>query len=208
MECYKPYQTEVIRRVRVYLRPEAKIYLHSCDSVHWAIEDFIEIGVDIVNPVQPLARNMEPWRLKRDYGDKIAFFGGFDVQELLPLGTVEQVREGVKRLIQEYAPGGGYIFAPLHVIDSDCPPEKFINATKENRADIIAMSALLSTTRVNMEDIIQKIRTSEINHKIKVMVGGAPVTQDFADVIGVDGYAPDAGLAVKKAKELLGVDSF
>ncbi|MBA7495997.1 Methionine synthase [subsurface metagenome] len=98
--------------------------------------------------------------------------------------------------------------AGFKVIDvgADVPAEKFINAAKENRADIIAMSALLSTTRQNMPKIIQAIRTSELNHKVKVMVGGAPVTQDFADSIGADGYAPDAGLAAKKAKELLAVD--
>ena len=87
----------------------------------------------------------------------------------------------------------------------DVPAEKFISAARANSADIIAMSALLSTTRTNMEGIIQAIRASELNYKIKVMIGGAPVTQDFADSIGADGYAPDAGLAVKKAKELLGV---
>lgn len=98
--------------------------------------------------------------------------------------------------------------AGFKVIDVgvDVPAEKFINAVKENRADIIAMSALLSTTRQNMPKIIQAIRTSELNHKVKVMVGGAPVTQDFADSIGADGYAPDAGLAAKKVKELLAVD--
>ncbi len=98
--------------------------------------------------------------------------------------------------------------ARFKVIDlgTDVSAEKFINAAKANRADIIALSALLSTTRAGMGGIIQDIRASELNYKIKVMVGGAPVTQDFADAIGADGYAPDAGLAVKKAKELLGVD--
>jgi len=91
-------------------------------------------------------------------------------------------------------------------IGTDVPAKKFIDAARVNEADIIAMSALLSTTRANMEGIIQKIRASEIGHKVKVMVGGAPLTQDFADSIGADGYAPDAGLAVKKAKELLGMN--
>lgn len=87
----------------------------------------------------------------------------------------------------------------------DLPAGKFINAAKENKANTIAMSALLSTTRANMKDIIQAIRSSELDYKVKVIVGGAPVTQDFADAIGADGYAPDAGLVVKKARELLGV---
>jgi len=98
--------------------------------------------------------------------------------------------------------------AAFKVIDIgiDASAEMFIEAAKENGADIIAMSALLSTTRANMPGIIQAIRTSELGHKVKVMIGGAPVTQDFADAIGADGYALDAGLAVKKARELLAID--
>ncbi|MBA7659797.1 Methionine synthase [subsurface metagenome] len=98
--------------------------------------------------------------------------------------------------------------AGFKVIDigKDAPAEMFIDVAKENGADIIAMSALLSTTRANMPGIIQAIRTSELGHKVKVMIGGAPVTQDFADAVGADGYAPDAGLAAKKAKQLLGIN--
>jgi len=126
VEFYKPYTAEVIKNIRKHLRPEAKIILHSCGSVYYAIPDLIEIGVDILHPVQPLARNMEPWRLKRDFGSKIVFFGGFDIQQLLPLGTVEQIREGAKKLIQEYAPGGGFIFAASHNIEPDTPPENIV----------------------------------------------------------------------------------
>ena len=98
--------------------------------------------------------------------------------------------------------------AGFKVIDvgKDVPAETFIDAAKENGADIIAMSALLSTTRANMPGIIQAIRTSGLGHKVKVMIGGAPVTQNYADAVGADGYAPDAGLAAKKARELLAVD--
>ena len=90
-------------------------------------------------------------------------------------------------------------------LGTNIPAEGFIEAARTNSADIIAMSALLTTTRMAMEGIIQEIRTSELNQRVKVMVGGAPVTQGFAERIGADGYAPDAALAVKKAKELLGV---
>ena len=90
-------------------------------------------------------------------------------------------------------------------LGTNIPAEGFIEAARTNSADIIAMSALLTTTRMAMEGIIQEIRASELNQRVKVMVGGAPVTQDFAERIGADGYAPDAALAVKKAKELLGV---
>lgn len=128
VEFYKLYTAEIIKRIRKHLRPEAKIILHSCGSVYYAIPDLIEIGVDILNPIQPLARNMEPWRLKRDFGGKIAFLGGFDIQQLLPLGTVEQIRQGVKKLMQEYAPGGGFIFAATHKIEPDSSPEKIVAA--------------------------------------------------------------------------------
>ena len=90
-------------------------------------------------------------------------------------------------------------------LGTNIPAEGFIEAARTNSADIIAMSALLTTTRMAMEGIIQEIRTSELNQRVKVMVGGAPVTQGFAERIGADGYAPDAALAVKKAKELLRV---
>lgn len=118
-------------------------------------------------------------------------------------GTVEgDIHDIGKNIVCMMLEGAGFKVIDLGV---DLPAEKFINAAKGNKADIIAMSALLSTTRANMKDIIQAIRASELSYKVKVMVGGAPVTQDFADAIGADGYAPDAGLAVKKARELLRV---
>ena len=115
------------------------------------------------------------------------------------LGDIHDIGKNIVCMMSE---GAGFRVIDVGV---DVPAEKFISAARANSADIISMSALLSTTRANMEGIIQAIRASELNYKIKVMIGGAPVTQDFADSIGADGYAPDAGLAVKKAKELLGV---
>lgn len=122
-EFYKPYQAETIRHIKKYLRPGAKIILHSCGSVYNFVPEFIEIGVDVLNPVQPLARNMEPWRLKKEFGIDLAFLGGFDVQKLLPLGTIEDIREGVKVLIGEYAEGGGFIFGASQIIQCNTPPE-------------------------------------------------------------------------------------
>ncbi len=125
-EFYKPYTAEIIRNIRKYLRPEAKIILHSCGSVYHVISDLIEIGVDILHPVQPLARNMEPWRLKEEFGSKLVFFGGVDIQQLLPLGTPEQIREGVRILIHDYAQGGGFILGPTHNIEPDTSPENIV----------------------------------------------------------------------------------
>lgn len=122
-EFYKPYQAETIKHIRTYLRPEAKIILHSCGSVYHFIPEFIEIGVDVLNPVQPLARNMEPWRLKKEFGRDMAFLGGFDVQKLLPLGNIEEIRKGVEILIGEYAQGGGFVFGASQIIQCNTPPE-------------------------------------------------------------------------------------
>jgi len=78
--------------------------------------------------LQPLAKNMEPWRLKKEFGKDLAFLGGHDTQLLLPSGTVAENIEGVKKLIREYAAGGGYIFAASINIQSDTPPENIIAA--------------------------------------------------------------------------------
>ena len=118
------------------------------------------------------------------------------------LGTVQQdIHDIGKNIVGMMLEGSGF-----KVIDlgTDVAQEKFINAARKNNADIIAMSALLSTTMVNMEDVLKKLRSSELSEKVKVMVGGAPMSKKFAKQIGADGYASDASLAVKKARELLG----
>jgi uroporphyrinogen decarboxylase len=125
-EFYKPYQARIIKHIRQYLRPEAKIILHSCGSMYNFIPDLIEIGVQAINPVQPLAKNMEPWRLKKEFGDKLSFLGGFDVQDLLPLGNVDEIREGAKRLVSEYGIGGGFIFGSSQIIQCNIPPENIV----------------------------------------------------------------------------------
>ncbi len=128
VEFFKPYTRELIKGIRKHLRPEAKVIYHSCGSAHYAIRDLIEIGVDVLNPVQPLAKDMDPPRLKKEFGGKIAFQGGFDIQKLLPFGTVAQVEEGVKKLLQEYAPGGGYIFSTSQSIQPNTPPANIVAA--------------------------------------------------------------------------------
>jgi uroporphyrinogen decarboxylase len=127
-EFYKPYMAEIIKNIRQFIRPEAKIILHSCGSVRAFIPDLIEIGVDILHGVQPLARHMEPERLKKEFGGQITFMGGLDIQKLLPLSTEEEVKEGVKKLISIYGPGGGYIFASAHNIEPDTPPRNIVAA--------------------------------------------------------------------------------
>lgn len=85
----------------------------------------------------------------------------------------------------------------------DVPPQKFVDAVKDGQADIVALSSLLTTSMGSMKDTIKALQDSGLRSKVKVIVGGAPVTQDFADSIGADGYARDAATAVDKAKELL-----
>jgi len=101
----------------------AKVRYHSCGSIYAIIPDLIEVGVDILNPIQPLAADMDPYKIKKEFGDKICLHGGIDIQELLPNGTVEEVRETVKRMIQEVGKGGGYILAGSHTIQADANPE-------------------------------------------------------------------------------------
>ena len=85
----------------------------------------------------------------------------------------------------------------------DVPPEKFVDAAKKSGVEIIAMSSLLTTSMGSMADTIKALKDSGLRDKVKIMIGGAPVTQEFADSIGADGYAKDAATAVDVAKRLL-----
>lgn len=117
------------------------------------------------------------------------------------LGTVRgDLHDIGKNLVGMMLEGAGFEVVDLGV---DVAPEKFIQTAKEKNASIIGLSALLTTTMPGMKDVIEALKASDLKDKIKVMVGGAPVTQDYADEIGADGYAPDAASAVDKAKELI-----
>ncbi|PKP56522.1 cobalamin-binding protein [Candidatus Atribacteria bacterium HGW-Atribacteria-1] len=105
-----------------------------------------------------------------------------------------------KNLVAMMLRGGGFEVLDLGI---DVSPEKFLKATQEHQPDIVGISALLTTTMIGMMDVITILKKAGLRNKIKVMVGGAPVTQEFADEIGAEGYAPDAASAVDKAKELL-----
>lgn len=105
------------------VNPNIKIAWHSCGSIIPIIDDFAEIGLDILNPIQPLAEGMEPQFLKDNYGDKLCFFGGIDIQNLMPKGTPEEIKKDVKRRMQILGKGGGYIVAPAHNIQDDTSVE-------------------------------------------------------------------------------------
>ncbi len=108
------------------LSPSTKVLLHSCGAIAPVIPDLIDIGVDILNPVQPGAAGMDPAALKRDFGDSISFHGGIDIQHVLPYGTPEEVREHVWQQIQALGAGGGYVVAPAHCVQPDVPPENVL----------------------------------------------------------------------------------
>ncbi len=101
----------------------AKYMHHSCGGIRDIIPDLIDLGVDIVDPVQTSARGMEPEALKADFGDRICFHGSIDVQTILPFGTVGKVRTEVKRMVDTLGRNGGLILGPSHAIQPDTPVE-------------------------------------------------------------------------------------
>jgi 5-methyltetrahydrofolate--homocysteine methyltransferase len=119
------------------------------------------------------------------------------------LGTVKgDLHDIGKNLVGMMLKGAGLKVIDLKV---DVAPEKFVEAVKESDAKLLGLSALLTTTMIGMKDVLAAVKGSGLDGKVKTMIGGAPVTQEYADEIGADGYAPDAASAVDKAKELLGL---
>jgi len=119
------------------------------------------------------------------------------------IGTVRgDLHDIGKNLVSMMMEGAGFQVIDLGI---DVPPEKFIQAVKENKADIMGMSALISTTMPQMGVTIKEMEKAGIRDQVKIIVGGAPVTADYAKSIGADGFAPDAAQAVVVAKNLLGL---
>lgn len=112
--------------------PHVKILLHSCGSIREIIPELIEVGVDALNPVQVAAAGMNTRELKRDFGKDITFWGGgVDTQYVLPTGTPQQVRDEVRRRFEDLSPGGGFVFAAVHNIQADVPPENIVAMREE-----------------------------------------------------------------------------
>ena len=119
------------------------------------------------------------------------------------LGTVAgDLHDIGKNLVGMMMEGAGFEIVDL---GTDVSAEAFVNAVREHKADIIGMSALLTTTMPSMTATVDALTEAGLRDKIKVLIGGAPVTQAFADEIGADGFAPDASSATRVAKGLLGV---
>jgi uroporphyrinogen decarboxylase len=124
-QVVKPYQARLFRFARS--RCDAYLLLHTDGAVAPFIPDFIEMGIDALNPVQVSAAGMDTRTLKREFGDDIVFWGGgCDSQRTLPFGTPQEVADEVKRRIDDLAPGGGFIFAPIHNIQSEVPPDNVV----------------------------------------------------------------------------------
>ncbi len=125
-ELYEKYLQKHHRRVIELIKSKtrAKVFLHTCGSVHELIPGLIEAGVDILNPIQTTARNMQPELLKREFGKDLVFWGGIDTQQLLQSGSDEQIREEVRRLVEVLGRDGGYVLAPSHNLQSVVEPRK------------------------------------------------------------------------------------
>ncbi len=129
-------------------------------------------------------------------------------EDVKPIGTVAigtvrgDLHDIGKNLVAMMLEGAGFQVVDLGV---DCAPETFVDAVKEKNANVIALSALLTTTMPAMQDTIEALEAAGVRDKAKVIIGGAPVTQKFSDQIGADGYAADAASGVDIAKQVLGL---
>lgn len=121
----KPRHARFFRQVQE-MCPQAKIFLHTCGSVYLLLDDLIDIGVEVLNPVQVGARDMDPLKLKAEYGDKLSFWGAIDTQRVLPVGTVGDVKAEVERRMAQLGPGGGYVLCGVHNLQPDVPTENVL----------------------------------------------------------------------------------
>lgn len=124
-EYIKPRQQALFSFIKQ--KADVYVFLHSDGSIYDLLPDIIETGVDIINPVQLSAAKMDPIVLKKEFGKDLTFWGaGVDTQSTLPFKPPEEVRDEVRRNIEVFAPGGGFVFGPVHNIQGDVPPENII----------------------------------------------------------------------------------
>jgi uroporphyrinogen decarboxylase len=125
-QVFKPRLARLLGHIKQRV-PHASLFFHACGSVREILPDLIEVGVDILNPVQVAAAGMDSRNLKKDFGQDLVFWGGgVDTQRVLPCGNPRQVRDEVKRRIDDLAPGGGFVFAAVHNIQGDVPAENIL----------------------------------------------------------------------------------
>jgi uroporphyrinogen decarboxylase len=125
-EIIKPRHKELFQAIKKHA-PHVKIFFHTCGAIRPLIPDLIEIGVDILNPVQISSKGMDPFELKKEFGKDLTFWGGgVDTQGVFSTGTPQQVKDDVRRNIDALAPDGGFVFNTIHNTQSDVPPENFM----------------------------------------------------------------------------------
>ncbi len=120
----KPYHQELFQFIKQ--RTAARVFLHTCGAVYKLLPDLVDAGVEILNPVQVSAKDMDTQRLKVDFGDRLSFWGAIDTQHVLPNGSIEEVEGEVCRRIADLAPGGGFVVAPVHNVQADVPAENVL----------------------------------------------------------------------------------
>ena len=125
----KPHFTRLYRQAKSMFReynPQGKLMAHTDGDVYPIMSDYCEMGLDVLNPVQPYVAEMEHDRLKREFGKRLSFHGGIDIQRVLPFGTPEEVKREAINAMHQLGHGGGYILAPTHYLLSDVPPENIL----------------------------------------------------------------------------------
>ncbi|NLE44751.1 MAG: methyltransferase [Chloroflexi bacterium] len=126
---YRRFIKPAHRQIYDYVKKHSDlfVFLHTCGSIYKLIPDLIEAGVDILNPVQVSAVDMDPARLKHDFGQDVVFWGGgADTQHVLPFADTQEIRDHVRHLIDVFAPGGGFVFCQVHNIQANVPPENVV----------------------------------------------------------------------------------
>ena len=124
-KLFKPRHKQMVDFVKAHSQMHP--FLHSCGSIYKILPDLIEAGFEVINPVQTNTRDMEPERLKREFGQSVTFWGGgCDTRHILNRGTPAQVKDDVRRNIEVLAPGGGFVFNTIHNIMPDVPPENIV----------------------------------------------------------------------------------
>jgi uroporphyrinogen decarboxylase len=118
-----PYLGEMARHIH---QLGGRVLYHSCGAIGPFIPDLIELGVDVLDPIQPVSADMAPERLKAQYGNRLSFHGGMDMQKLLPFGTPEQVEAEARRYCEVLGKTGGYLLGPAHLFQPDVPPENML----------------------------------------------------------------------------------
>jgi uroporphyrinogen decarboxylase len=160
----KPRLKDLIDHIKG--QADVKFMYHTDGSVVPVIEDFIEMGVDILNPIQTSAMGMNTYAMKEIFGDRICFHGAIDVQQMLPFSTVEEVRYDVAKRIHDLGRGGGYFLSVCHDIGEDVPPENII-ATFESAQEY-------GQYPLSMEEIL---KPEDLNPEPASLVQDAPTTK-------------------------------